>query len=96
MATRMYSKFINLPKGKQLEKVLSTYAKIGLPGCVGSMDCTRVKWTMCPARQRWIHTGKEGFPTAVFLVIVDHNRHVQYVSHAYKGSCNDIQICQND
>ena len=96
MAARVYPKLVKLAKGNQLQRVLSEFAKIGLPGCVGSMDCTRVKWTMCPARMRWLHTGKEGFPTAVFLVIVDHNKRVQYVSCAYKGSCNDVQICQND
>ena len=85
-----------MAKGRQLEKVLEVFAKIGLPGCIGSMDCTRVKWAMCPARERWTHTGKEGFPTNTYLVIVDHNRRVQYVSCGYKGSCNDVQICQND
>ena len=58
IAERVSPKFIKLAKGKQLEKVLDTFAKIGLPGCVGSMDCTRVKWSMCPARQRWSHIGK--------------------------------------
>ena len=96
ISTRLFPKFVKLAKGKQLEKVLDTFAKIGLPGCVGSMDCTRVKWTMCPTRERWAHIGKEGFPTAVFLVIVDHDKYVQYVSCAYKGSANDVQICQND
>jgi len=57
MAERVSPKFIKLAKGKQLAKVLDTFAKIGLPGCVGSMDCTRVKWSMCPARQRWSHIG---------------------------------------
>jgi len=96
VSIRIFPKVVKLSKGKELEAVLHSFAKVGLPGCVGSMDCTRVKWTMCPARQRWGHVGKEGFPTVVFLVIVDHNKRVQYVSGYYKGSCNDIQICQND
>ena len=96
MSERVFPKVVKLSKGKQLQSVLDTFAKIGLPGCIGSMDCTRVKWTMCLARHRWTHTGKEGFPTCVFLVIVDHDKRVQYVSCHYKGSCNDVQICQND
>ena len=96
IALRVFPKFVKLSTGNQLQKVLDSFAKVGLPGCVGSMDCTRIKWSMCPARQRWSHVGKEGFPTKVYLVIVDHDKRVQYVSSSFKGSCNDVQICQND
>ena len=43
-----------------------------------------------------IWTGKEGFPTLVFQVVVDHDRRIQYVSNYFYGANNDITICYND
>ena len=41
-------------------------------------------------------TGKEGVPTLVFQVVVDHDRRIQYCSEYFLGSSNDITICNND
>ena len=96
MELLVYPKVCKFASGKLFQQVLQIYSKLGLPGCVGSMDCTRIKWIMCPQRTRWHHVGKEGFPTMVFLVIVDHKHRVQYCSGFFKGSNNDVQIVQND
>ena len=50
--TRFVAKFnkafnsgvIKPPTGDDLLHVLETYRKLGFPGCVGSIDCTHVKW----------------------------------------------------
>lgn len=33
---------------------MEVYKKLGFPGAVGSMDCTRRRWTMCPSESRQI------------------------------------------
>jgi hypothetical protein len=33
------------------------YEKLGLPGCIGSMDCTHVLWHRCPKVIRNVCTG---------------------------------------
>ena len=45
----LYPSFVKLATSDSdyLNEVLSTYAKLGCPGATGSMDCTRVKWSMC-------------------------------------------------
>ena len=62
------------PIGDGMQAVVDTYTKLGLPGCVGSMDCTHVHWAQCPKYHKVECTGKEGFPTLSFEVVVDHSR----------------------
>ena len=47
-STAFFDKFVQFPKKDELQKIMSLYNKIGIPGTVGSMDCTHLKWTNCP------------------------------------------------
>ena len=60
------------------------------------MDCTHIKWTLCPKDKKHHASGKEGFPTLVFQVCVDQNKRVINVSQQFLGSINDKTICEND
>ena len=94
--SEFYSKYVNVPTGKQMKKVMEVYSRLGLPGAMGSMDCTHVRWDRCP-RQFTNHcVGKEGFPTLAFQVVVDHSRRIHHVSRYFFGACNDQQITNND
>lgn len=44
----LYSKYVYIPDGEELDQVSLVYEKLGLPGCIGSMDCTHVLWHRCP------------------------------------------------
>jgi hypothetical protein len=33
----------------QLQRILNDYSSIGLPGCIGSVDCVHIGWNRCPA-----------------------------------------------
>jgi len=67
---RMFHRYVGFPTGNRLEEVLNTYAKLGLPGCVGSFDCTHVKWSMCPAADRWYAVGT---PYSAAIIVVTCN-----------------------
>jgi hypothetical protein len=46
-----YSEYIQSPAEdvEVLQKVSSTYyEKLGLPGCIGSVDCVHIRWDKCP------------------------------------------------
>jgi len=95
-AKHFRSAFIRMPTGEELNAVLAIYQKLGFPGCIGSMDCTHVKWLCCPAELTNLCTGKEGFPTLSFQIVVDHARKINHVSVSGFGTMNDINICQVD
>lgn len=72
------------------------YALLGLPGCLGSIDCVHVGWDGCPAGNRSDSCGKEGFPTLSFQVIVSHTRQIISVSQDFWGTWNDKTIVTCD
>ncbi|CAN0170032.1 unnamed protein product [Ascophyllum nodosum] len=41
----LWETWVTLPVGDDLKKVEEIYRKCGLPGAVGSLDCTHFKWT---------------------------------------------------
>jgi len=41
-----------------LKRIMDEYAALGLPGCVGSMDCTHLHWDKCPSTIANLCTGK--------------------------------------
>ena len=92
----LYNKYVYIPFGEELDKVKLVYEKLGLPGCIGSMDCTHILWHRCPKISRNICTGKEAKPTVAFQVIVDHSRKIMHVSKWFYGTWNDKQITGND
>ena len=80
----------------KLEEIVRTYTKLGLPGCVGSMDCTHIHWMKCPKENTIECTGKEQFPTLSFQCVVDHSRRILYCSNYFYGKNNDITVANND
>ena len=93
---RIYPLYVKLPDKNKLKKIMEVYTKLGIPGAAGSMDCTRLKWDMCPVEIRQSAIGKEGYPTLVFQVIVDHSRLIHYCSHYFLGGNNDCNTTYND
>ncbi len=39
-----YALHAYVPQGEELDQVEADYAKMGFPGCVGSMDVTHLMW----------------------------------------------------
>lgn len=76
--------------------VESQYARLGVPGCVGSVDCVHIGWDMCPAGVNADCNGKEGFPTLAFQVIASHSRKILAVTPSFFGSWNDKTIVKFD
>lgn len=91
-----YHIYVTVPEGNEMKKVMEVYARLGLPGAMGSMDCTHVRWERCPVEYTNHCIGKEGYPTLAFQVVVDHTKRIHHVSRYFFGACNDKQITNND
>jgi hypothetical protein len=72
----------------KLEEIVRTYTKLGLPGCVGSMDCTHIHWMKCPKENTIECTGKEQFPTLSFVNKA--LRTARLVAHGYIAADAEI------
>ena len=75
---------------------LDQFAYLGFPGCIGSMDVVHVHWGMCPITMSVLCTGKEGFPTLAYQVIVDHFGRAIACTAGFYGSLNDKTIVKFD
>ena len=91
-----YSEYVKFPTAADFMDTMETYRRVGFPGCVGSIDCTHIKWAACAKDKKWKATGKEGYPTLSFQAIVSHDRRCLHISIAFLGSYNDITISKND
>ena len=89
--------FISFPKTfQQLSLITKLYAKLGLPGTCGSMDCTHIVWYNCPKNLINHCKGREKHSTVKFQVVCDHTRKILYCSKWYPGAIHDITVCRND
>jgi hypothetical protein len=59
--------FVRFPTGDDLKEVMEVYSRLGLPGACGSIDCTHIRWTMCPKKLTHSCTGIYIF---FFLIII--------------------------
>jgi hypothetical protein len=93
---RFFSTYVSPPTGEYLEKVLGSYREMGMPGAFGSIDCTHVKWDMCPVSLTNLCSGKEGFPTLSFEISVDSSRLIHHCNRALFGTTQDMTVVRND
>ncbi|CAN0001666.1 unnamed protein product [Discosporangium mesarthrocarpum] len=95
-AKGMYKTRISAPEGEDLNGVTATYARLRLPGAVGSCDVTHIRWDKAPASRTVYYTGKEGFPSIAYQVTVDHTGHALVVIAGFAGATNDEAIVRYD
>jgi hypothetical protein len=96
VSKEMYDSYVYVPEGEELDKVEEGYRRAGLPGCVGSMDCTHVVWDRA-AKKIANQCKKSGSAkTLSFEVVVDHFRRIHHVSEAFYGASNDKKVMFND
>jgi hypothetical protein len=92
----MFDTYVCVPEGEELDKVVEGYARAGLPGCVGSMDCTHVVWDRA-AKKVANQCKKSGSAkTLSFEVVVDHFRRIHHVSKFFYGATNDKRVMFNE
>jgi hypothetical protein len=58
-STKCFDEWVVPPSGTRLKEVMDVYARLGIPGTIGSMDVTHVRWDRCPIYERHLHVGKE-------------------------------------
>lgn len=81
---------------KELKPIEEGYARYGLVGCVGSVDCVHVGWDACPAGDRNAFCGKEKYPSIVYEVICSNDRRILSVTMGFPRTCGDKTIVKND
>jgi hypothetical protein len=89
--------FIPEPTEDDIIDNMLKYNQLGLPGAIGSVDCTHLHWRMCPTElYNYCKNGKYSYATVAFQVCVNHSRKVMSVSEMFYGAHNDNTINRYD
>jgi hypothetical protein len=81
----------------EIQRHQRLFALCGFPGAVSSQDAVHPgAWDNCPSQERYLFTGKEGFPTLVWNVNVSHTRRIFSMHGPFAGSKNDKTIVRTD
>ena len=96
VSKEMYTTYVYVPEGEELDAVEEGYRRAGLPGCLGSMDCTHVIWDR--AAKKIANQCKQSgcAKTLSFEVVVDHCRRIHHVSKPFYGTTNDKRVMAHD
>jgi Plant transposon protein len=84
--------FLRLPSAADLTMIESSYCKMGLPGCIGAVDCASWQWGNCPVAEQGVHRGKDGKTSLRLEAWCDDRLWVWSLFFGMPGSRNDINI----
>jgi hypothetical protein len=87
--------FISFPETEeQISDITNLYAKLGLPGTCGSMDCTHVAWYKCPKNLIHCCKGRKTHATVKFQVVCDHTRKILYLVNSIQALFMILQFVE--
>lgn len=97
MFIRLFHVTVTPPStAEEVQKIANIYAMLGIPGAVGSTDCTHIPLGKCPVSWKNSCIGKEGFPTLSYSMTCDHTRKIMACTGGFPGSYNDKTIARYD
>jgi len=91
-----FDEYVKMPQGDRLQSIMRAYERLGMVGCIGSMDCTHLWWNKCPDDLTNLCKGKEGVPSMSFECIVGCNKEIYSCSDGYPGTYNDKNVARMD
>lgn len=69
-----YNAFVSPPKDiEDVQRITNNFSQVGLPGCVGSIDCVHIPWERCPQIHKNMYIGKEGNNSNTYIIVTLHN-----------------------
>jgi len=84
--------YLRPPTDREVEGILTRNSARGLPGCLGSLDCSHWKWTACPKGRAGTYQDRNGDRTIVIEAICDEDLWIYHMFVGAPGSLNDINV----
>mmetsp|Transcript_33770 Transcript_33770/g.95556 ORF Transcript_33770/g.95556 Transcript_33770/m.95556 type:complete len:119 (+) Transcript_33770:463-819(+) len=91
-----YMDWTHPPTAVELRRIRKTFARCGFPGAVSSQEGVHTAWDNAPSQDRYLYSGKEGYPTLVRNVNVTHSRIIMNIHGPFAGGRNDKTIVRDD
>ena len=91
---KIYEKhWLRMPTKDDVEEIFKLHEGVhGVPGMLGSLDCSQTHWKNCPKAHHGSYVGKEKKPCIVLEAVCDYNLYIWHASYGYCGALNDVNI----
>jgi Plant transposon protein len=87
------TEFLRIATKSDMKQITTLHQQIhGVPGMVGSLDCTHIYWKNCPKRLQGSFQGRPGCPTIILECAADYNLWFWHAAFGFPGSLNDINV----
>ena len=97
-STVLFEQHVEFPKNFEEAKThMAEFTLAGLPGCVGSADCTHITTEKCEYNLKNHHLGaKSSHTTRSFSLTANHRRRILHTSYGGPGRWNDQTMVMYD
>jgi hypothetical protein len=89
---RYADEYLRAPTQGDVTRILAFNERRGMPGLLGSLDCTHWRWKNCPTAWHGHYRGKEGAPTVVLEAVASADRWIWHAFFGIPGSNNDLNV----
>lgn len=86
--------YLRPPNDEELTTILRRNAERGLPGCMGSLDCSHWEWRACPKGLAGIYQNRKQRRTIIMETVCDEDLYIWHLFVGAPGSFNDLNVLQ--
>jgi len=84
--------YLRPPAPAELERILERNAQRGLPGCMGSLDCSHWEWSNCPKAFAGMYQTRHGKRSVVMETVCDVDLRIWHLFVGCPVSQNDLNV----
>jgi len=84
--------YLRRPTEEELKHILSRNAARGMPGCIGSIDCTHWQWLKCRKALAGQYHDRKGKRSVVIESVCDEDTYIWHFFIGAPGSYNDKNV----
>jgi len=90
--TRYQPEYLRQPTKTELTAIMERSAARGLPGCIGSLECSHWEWRGCPKALAGQYMSRKKRRIIVLETICDHDLYIHHLFVGAPGSHNDLNV----
>jgi len=84
--------YLRSPTPEELQRTLTRNAERGLPGCIGSLDCSHWEWRNCPQAFAGMYQNRHGKRSVVLETVCAEDLWIWHLFVGCPGSHNDLNV----
>ena len=84
--------YLRPPTTEELQRILTRNAERGMPGCMGSLDCSHWEWRNCPKAFAGMYQNRHGKRSVVMETVCDEDLWIWHLFVGCPGSHNDLNV----